>query len=172
MRLLVASDSHDHWPNLARAIVLGKEAGCGAMLFAGDFISPLGVDVLAAFPGPVHFVLGNNDGEGIGLRDRFAEHPNIVFHYHFGESVMEETFEGLAFHMNHYPHLARMAAESGKYDVVVYGHTHEVHEERLPNGSLLINPGAVCGVRASRATAMILDTASKEVDVLDLAHNG
>ncbi len=168
MRLLLTSDSHDHWANLAEAIIQGKERGCSVMLFAGDFISPLGVEVLAAFPGPIHLVLGNNDGEGLGLRQQLAHHSHIRLHYHFGESVMEESFEGLSFHMNHYPHLARLAAESGRYDVVVYGHTHTVHQEELPNGTLLLNPGEVCGIRTGKATAMVFDTATRVVELLAL----
>lgn len=169
MKILITSDTHDRWDYLEKAIDAGNTAGCSVMLFAGDFMSPGGVDVLHDFNGSVHFVLGNNDGELVGLTQRLEEDKKTILHYNFGESTMRETFGGLTFYMNHYPDIVRNAAETGKYDVCVYGHDHRYNEEKLNNGTLLLNPGEVQGYRSGIATCMIFETDTKSVEKIILS---
>ena len=164
MKLLVVSDSHDRWDLLLRAVEYGNSEGCAALLHAGDFIAPPGVQAaLAHFRGAVHVVLGNCDGEQIGLARALAALPNAVLHYDAGVSVMEKEIGGWRIHMNHYPHVAHLAAAKGEHHLVVYGHTHAYHEARLENGTLLLNPGEVCGHRTGEATCAVVDTARGSV---------
>ena len=164
MKLLIAADSHDRWDLLLKAVAHGNEEGCTALLFAGDFISPPGVEAaLAHFRGAVHMVLGNCDGEQIGLARAVAALPDATLYYEAGVSVMEKELGGWRVHMNHYPEVARLAAAQGESQLVVYGHTHEYHEERMENGTLLLNPGEVCGHRTGAATCVVVDTARGSV---------
>jgi len=57
-------------------------------------------------------------------------------------------------------------AQSGRHDVVIYGHTHEhdVHTD----GALVINPGEVCGYLTGRSTVVVLDLKSGQLDTLEL----
>ena len=42
-----------------------------------------------------------------------------------------QTFEGKRFVMNHFDYLAKPIAKSGDYDVVCFGHNHEIEVARL-----------------------------------------
>jgi putative phosphoesterase len=160
MLILIVSDSHDHWTHLARAVTLGNERGCEVLLHAGDFISPPGVETLATFKGLIHVVWGNNEGEKVGMLHAMQKHPHITHH----GDVMDVGLGNVRFYMNHYPHIAENAALSEKYDVVVFGHTHQYHEGTVPNGTLLLNPGELQGYRTGISTAMIFNTDTRSVE--------
>jgi putative phosphoesterase len=124
VKVLIASDSHDNWRRLEQAVAIGNEQKCDALLFAGDLISPPGVDILAKFGNEVHMVLGNNEGELVKLTRLADAAPQVTLHGNLNGGTMELELGGLRFFMNHYPKTAELAALSGKYDVVVFGHTH------------------------------------------------
>lgn len=168
MKILIASDSHDNWEKLARAAALGNERGCDSLLFAGDLISPTGIEVLNQFNGEVHMVLGNNEGELVALARLADALPKLTLHGNLNGGTMEHDFGGLRFYMNHYPGNAENAALSGKYDVVIFGHTHEYHEDHMANGAILLNPGEVQGHRTGTASALIFDTETKQCERIDL----
>jgi putative phosphoesterase len=149
--------------------VEGNTHGCAVLLFAGDLISPPGIDILATFVGQVHLVLGNNEGELVKLTRMCDATPNITLHGNLNGGTMELELDGLHFYMNHYPKNAELAALSGKYDVVVFGHTHEYHEDHMANGTILINPGEVQGYRLGRASVIIFDTATRTAERMDLS---
>ena len=44
----------------------------------------------------------------------------------------------------HYPQLARVIAESGKYNVVCFGHSHKSSIEKI-NETIFLNPGSLMG---------------------------
>jgi len=165
MKILITSDSHDRWDYLKLAIEKGKEEGCEVMLFAGDFIAPSGISVLKEFNGQIHFVLGNNDGELVGLTRMLDANENTILHYKFGESTMKEEFGGLKFYMNHYPNIVQNVAKIGEFDVCIYGHNHIYYEEVLENGTILLNPGDIQGHKTGIATCMIFDTQTKKVSM-------
>jgi len=164
MKILITTDSHDRWDYLSRAIEIGNDAGCNIMLFSGDFVAPTGVAILTNFNGQVHFVRGNNEGELVRLTRKLDAEANCTFHV----DVMDETFDGLRFYMNHYPDIVRNAALTGNYDVCVYGHNHLYHDEVLDNGTRLLNAGEVCGNRTNTPTAMIFDTTTKTAEKIIL----
>jgi putative phosphoesterase len=164
MKVLISSDSHDNWPLLTRAVAEGNTYGCEVLLFAGDLISPPGIDILATFVGQVHLVLGNNEGELVKLTRMCDATPNITLHGNLNGGTMELTLDGLRFYMNHYPKNAELAALSGRYDVVIFGHTHEYHEDHTANGTHLVNPGEVQGFRTSSASFVIYDTTTRTAE--------
>jgi uncharacterized protein len=165
MRLLILSDSHDRWDNLSKAITIGNERGCDVLLHAGDFISPPGIETLAEFRGDVHIVWGNCDGEKVGMERGIAVHSHITHH----GDVMDAVIGTLRIYMNHYPGIAELAVLSQKYDLVVYGHTHDYREERSLHGTLLINPGEIQGYRTGVPTCAILDTKTGCVEKIILS---
>ncbi|MEM2810730.1 MAG: metallophosphoesterase family protein, partial [Candidatus Korarchaeum sp.] len=58
-------------------------------------------------------------------------------------------------------------ASSGRFDFVLYGHTHEVHIEEIGD-TLVVNPGELCGKLSGRRTAALLYTEAKKAEILDL----
>ncbi len=152
------SDSHDRWDHLEQAINQANDAGCTLLLFAGDLIAPPGLDVLETFNGDVKFVWGNNEGERVAMTRKMDASDKITL----CDEIYDDTVDGIKIFMNHYPHVSRLAAKSGDYDVCIFGHTHQYHEEAV-NNTLLINPGEIQGHRTGQSSFMILDTKTKEI---------
>ena len=105
-------------------------------------------------------VFGNNDGERIGLAKRFEAigevHPNLA-----SVSVGDRKIAVM-----HYPELAIPIAESGDFDLVVYGHTHEIDVRK--GRSLLLNPGETGGWTTGKSTVSIVDLEKLEATIHDL----
>ncbi|KUK61823.1 MAG: Phosphodiesterase [Methanoculleus marisnigri] len=53
------------------------------------------------------------------------------------------------------------------FDIVVHGHTHQA-EVRTPGPTLVVNPGETCGYLTGRPTVAVLDTVSRNVELIDL----
>lgn len=150
MRVGVLSDSHDNIWKLSEAIdSLGE---CDAILHCGDLISPFVIKALGeGFSDvPVHIVWGNNDGDLHNLARLAADYGNLTLHGVLGEITLKD----IRIAINHYPEIARALAESGRYDMVAYGHDHTAHEERV-GACLLLNPGEVMGLNGRRTVAVV-----------------
>ncbi|MGI6657214.1 MAG: YfcE family phosphodiesterase [Desulfobulbus sp.] len=145
MRIAVLSDSHDHIPNLCRAVSLANAEQAEVLLHCGDLISPFMLKHLGRFQGPVHLLYGNNAGDRHLIASRCGTiFTNIRHHGEYGTL----TLGSLRIALHHYPDLARTVARSGEYDLVCYGHDHIFHCERIGNCTLL-NPGDLLGAEAT-----------------------
>ncbi|MFN8605959.1 MAG: metallophosphoesterase [Vulcanimicrobiota bacterium] len=162
----VMSDSHDHLDRLRLAVRQLRDRKVELLLHAGDFISPFSVPILNEMGCPIRAVFGNNDGEKVGLKARFSA---------FGHEVQERPFayefQGRRFLLLHEPVALDTLAGCAEYDLVVYGHTHEVEVRHPEHGALLLNPGEVCGWLTERPTCAVVDLARRHIEILDLASN-
>lgn len=157
MRVGVLSDSHDRLPSLQAALERCAAAGVGTVFHAGDIVAPFAAKLLAAFPGTVHVVYGNNDGERAGLRRVLPQiHDGPLFVELAGRRV-------LLHHALEWCHAEDVAGA----DFVFTGHTHGPASE-LREGRLLLNPGECCGWTTGRATAAIVDLHSREVEWIEV----
>ncbi|MYK18171.1 hypothetical protein F4055_08395 [Candidatus Poribacteria bacterium] len=66
----------------------------------------------------------------------------------------------------HYPELAIPIAKSGDYDIVIYGHTHQIDIQK--GQSLLLNPGETGGWTTGKATVAVVDLATLEATIHEL----
>ncbi len=157
MKLGVMSDSHDNIPNVKRAVALFNEMGVDLVVHAGDFIAPFAIAPLADLNCRVVGVFGNNDGERVILAQRFEAigevHPNLA-------SV---SLGGRRIAVMHYPELAIPIAKSGDYDLVIYGHTHEIDIRK--EKSLLLNPGETSGWTTGRSTVAVVELEALEATI-------
>ncbi len=160
MKLGVMSDSHDNIPNVKRAVALFNEIGVDLVVHAGDFIAPFAIDPLADLNCRVVGVFGNNDGERVVLAKKFESigevHPNLA-----STSLGDTTIAVM-----HYPELAIPIANSGDYDIVVYGHTHKIDVRK--EKSLLLNPGETGGWTTGKATIAVVDIEILEATIHEL----
>lgn len=139
MRIAILSDIHDNVWKLEAALNAVREAD--TLLCCGDLCSPFVVHQLGrGFPGPIHIVFGNNDGDLYRITANARYYDNIRLH---GE-IFRAEFDGKKFAMNHYDTVARSLASSNEFDVVCYGHNHLFDIARIGN-TLAINPGAIMG---------------------------
>lgn len=163
MKVGILSDTHDHLPNIAKAVEAFSKNGVEALIHGGDFCSPF---TLATFKPlaekglKMYAVFGNNDGDRALLVQRGGEFCS------FADGSRIVTLGGRTFAVMHYPDLADDLYRSGAYDVVIYGHNHKVRVE----GEMrrLLNPGTCAGYLAEAATIAVLDTSDLRVEVIRL----
>lgn len=161
MKIGIISDSHDHIENIMKSIKIFKERKVDFILHLGDYVNP--ASVLAFKDVKLIGIFGNNDGDKFRLINSFNEVVGKIkgdFH--------EFEKDGLKFACYHgtEPQLKNSLIECGKYHVVLYGHTHECDNRRVGK-TLVLNPGTAHGF-GHKATIMIFDTATKEVEFINL----
>lgn len=162
MKLAVISDTHDNIRALAAAMPHLVQADL--VIHCGDLCSPFIVSRLGqGVRVPVHIVWGNNEGDVL-LMTRIAQNlPNIHFH----AELAELDLDGFKVAVNHYPNIARPLAESGRYQLVCYGHDHTAHFSRIGTCDLL-NPGELLGLKG-KMTIAIYDTDRRQAEFVDIA---
>lgn len=163
MRIAILSDTHDNFQKLDGAMPQLAEAD--AILHCGDLCSPFMTKRLieGVHGKPVYVVWGNNDGDRLLHQTVAAAAPNIHFLGEFGDLILD----GLKIALTHYPAIARPLAESGRYDLVCYGHDHKAHEERI-GSTVLLNPGELHGL-FGRSTYAWFVTGTKKAKLVEQA---
>lgn len=140
-KIAILSDSHDHLHHLGPVLADVASQGCQALLHCGDLCAPFVVAELAnGFPGPIHIVEGNNDGDGRLIRQVAQSFPSVTLHGIYAELEIG----GVKLAMIHYPEPALRIAESGAFRLVAYGHDHKAFHRKAEWG-WLVNPGEVMG---------------------------
>jgi len=168
MKIAIMADSHDHKVNLGAAIDVANKQNCEYVLHAGDMIGPGSVKRLGTdFKGQVIYVFGNNDGDKARHVVTLQDLDNVTLPEGNATRAIGEIWEGeidgVRFFMNHYQRIAELAAKSGEFDVVIFGHSH-VYSEEMLNDCLLVNPGAISELNNVNSTFMIFDTDTKEIE--------
>lgn len=148
MNIAVFSDSHDQIAHLKAALSAANQAGATMILHCGDLCAPFMLDRMGRdFQGAIHVVFGNSDGDGRMLQTIASKYPQIALHGIYAE--VEASGRFLA--MIHYPEPAKRIAQSGQFDLVVYGHNHAKHVENITKASgstgILANPGELLGMQ-------------------------
>lgn len=163
MLIGVFSDVHDNLGSLERVLGLFRSRQISTLLFCGDFCSPIPARRIAAYPGQVHCVFGNGDGDRFAmLRHATTEAPNMQLHGEYAELTLERRRVALT----HYPLYGQALARTGDYDAVFSGHTHEAAIE-THGGCLWVNPGEVLGWRGGPSCA-IYDTETNSAEIIRL----
>lgn len=161
MKMGIMADSHEHMPMIARAVALFNREGVELVLHAGDIISPITAKEFKKLKMKMVAVFGNNDGEKLFLKEKFAP---------FAE-IHERAWEGKAgkrkILLIHAPDALAALESSGAYDLIVYGHTHEAVVRRGKR-TLVVNPGECCGWITGRSTVAILDTKTMKAEIRGL----
>jgi uncharacterized protein len=159
MKIALMSDSHDNWINLEKAVNKANELECDYLLFAGDLISPPGINILEKFKGKIILVWGNNEGEKVGIVNKVAKLTNIEL---CGE-YFEGEIDSIKIFMIHDPRIAEVAAESPLFDLCIHGHLHDEKRHVLKNNTLLVNPGGLNLYPGIVPTITIFDTKTRSV---------
>lgn len=130
MRIAIVSDTHDNSANFNKVIDWLNKEKIKVILHCGDICNQETIDeAVKNFKGKIKFVRGNGD-----------------FNLNDVPEKMEIELSGKMIAFVHYPKIAKEMAESGKYDLVFYGHTHKPWEGKVGN-CRLVNPGEVAGQR-------------------------
>ena len=147
MKIAIVSDTHDNLASFNKIIDWLNSEKIKIILHCGDICNQETINTAAKnFKGEIKFIRGNGD-----------------FNLNEIPEKMEVELGGKKIGFVHYPKIAKEMAESGKYDLVFYGHTHKPWEEKIGN-CRLINPGEVAGQRF-KPTFAVYDN---ETDKLEL----
>ena len=163
MLVALLSDIHDHTTHLLLALQAAKEAGCSHLFFMGDMAGISTFRTLREeWPHGIDMVFGNNEYE-IKSFERLADQWDQTT-LHGYEAELE--LDGRRIYFTHLPWAALRAADSGRYDAVFFGHTHQA-EQMLRGQTLLTNPGEIQGRQGAPGIG-IYDTVSNSVRFLSI----
>jgi len=160
MRIGIVADTHDHLPNIQKAVEHFNSAGVDQVIHAGDFVSPFTAKVFGNLRCPMLGVFGNNDGDKLALIRAFDKIATL------GERSLQLELAGKRILVFHQPDFIESVSRSRDFDVVIHGHTHKLRVDNRE--ALLINPGECCGYLTDRATVVVLDLATMNVEVTEL----
>jgi putative phosphoesterase len=73
--------------------------------------------------------------------------------------------------MLHLEKLIDDLAESQKYEVIIYGHTHHTDLRKIGK-TLIVNPGECGGWLTGKSTIALLDLEKLEAKIINLAYSG
>ena len=169
----VVSDSHDNLSKVSRAVEVFKEHGVELILHAGDYIAPFTLKKFSEAGVKLIGVFGNNDCEkpvlykmamsyGFELHGQPLELElggrKIILLHGCGNKKFTRIF-------------VDAIADTGEYDLVVYGHTHEKDYRVLEkNGKkvIILNPGEVFGGLTGISSVAIVDLKTLDVKIIDI----
>jgi len=146
---------------IRKAVAFFKDAGCDLVLHAGDMVAPFAARELAALGIPVRAVFGNCDGEKQGLEMAFEKFGEIK------DAPLLFSQGGRRILLVHYHFSVATYASSGKYEVIIYGHTH-TPDIRKEGKTLLLNPGEAGGWLTGKSTAALLNPEKLEAEIIPL----
>ncbi|GIX08189.1 MAG: phosphoesterase [Candidatus Poribacteria bacterium] len=164
MKIGVISDTHDNLAAIEAAARRFVQEGVQYVVHAGDYIFPATARAFAPIQEagvPFLGIFGNNDGERFGLRKMYE--PIGPIH----EDPHRFELGGRRILVTHREVLVDALAKSGDFDVVIYGHTHQVDLRTEP--CLILNPGEACGWLSGRRTVALLDLETLKAEIVELA---
>ena len=160
MRIAVISDTHGQVLPTRAAVRMLESLEVERVLHCGDIGSVEVVEMFSAWS--TDFVLGNTDWDKASLASAIKTTGN-TFHGKVGELNIEGRQIALL-HSDDQQKFTEVL-ESGSWDLVCYGHTHQAAIDR--RGSMcVLNPGAIH--RAHPPSFAIVELPSIEVTIVPL----
>ncbi len=155
----IMSDTHDNMPLVRRAIDLFNERHVEYVIHAGDYTSPFTLKLFPDLRCEYVGIFGNNDGDRLLLQERaggkIRNQPYIF------------TLRDKKIVVMHEHHVVEALADSGHFDLVVYGHTHKADVRKVRN-TLVVNPGEVGAYLYGKSTAALVDLEKLEAEIVEL----
>jgi len=163
MKIGVISDTHDNIPVIKKIFKHFEDAGIRNVIHLGDIISPFVFKFIReVYTGNLYAVFGNNDGEKLFLKE-MAKKFNVALY----KAPHILKLNGKTIAMMHEPLFIEELPCLEAFDVIAFGHTHEVVSKKIGK-TLLINPGEACGYLTGRSTYVELDLDTLEINLEEL----
>jgi len=163
MKIAVISDTHDNLATAKKALSWLNRKKIETLIHCGDVSSPAMLkEISKRFKGKIHLILGNVGPVGMAkdpFRIKELGIKNVKFYGQTGELKIND--KKLAF--AHEPAMAERLAQSKKYDLIFFGHTHQPWEKRMGK-CRLVNPGTLAGM-FSKATFAIYDAKTDKLEL-------
>jgi len=159
MLLGIISDTHDNMDQLRKAVDLFNKRKVEHVIHAGDYTSPFTFRVLKELKCDFTGIFGNNDGDKLLLQkmssERIFNQPHIF------------ELNGKKIILIHEQHIVDALADSGHYDIIIYGHTHKPEIRNVRN-TLIINPGEAGSWLYGKSTIALLDLSNVTAEIINL----
>ena len=159
MLIGIIADTHDNLMYTKKAIELFNNRKVEHVIHAGDYTSPFTLKVFKQLNCKYVGVFGNNDGDKLLLLQRsegnIHNQPYIC------------TFTGKKIIIMHEHHIVDALADSGHFDLVIYGHTHKP-DIRKVNNTLIVNPGEAGTWLYGTSTVALTDLNKMEAEIIEL----
>lgn len=159
MLIGILSDTHDDMSLIRRAVDTFNARGVSHAIHAGDLVSPFTYELFSTLHCNMTAIFGNNDGDKILLKQ--MSKGNI----HPQPFIM--TFNEKRIVVVHEPGLVDALADSGHFDLVIYGHTH-TPDIRKTNGTLIVNPGKTALLHKGKSTIALFESETMEAEIISL----
>ena len=157
----VIADTHENMGNIDKAVQIFNDYKVEAVFHCGDWISPITSDHFKDLNCRLYGVFGNNDGDKNFLLKRYSGIAEIY------PSPHKFTVNNVKVLVMHEPDFLEEFIESNSFDLILYGHTHDIEIRNI--GDLIVcNPGEAGGWLRDRSTICIIDTINKEVKTIDI----
>ncbi len=159
MRVGIVSDTHDDMSAIKAAVDIFNAENVSHVIHAGDLTSPFTFEVFGELHCGFTAIFGNNDGDKLLLTEKSGgniySQPRIM------------TLYGKRIIIVHEPDLVDALSDSGHFDLVVYGHTHDLDIRKVKD-VLVVNPGKVARLHKGRSTLALLDLDRMEAAIVSL----
>lgn len=158
VKIGVISDTHDNMEAIRKAVEFFNSNDVELVMHAGDVVSPFTADAFKELNCDMILIYGNNDGDKLYLKERFRN----IGTFHLDPYIAE--IAGAKIAMTHKPEIVDALAM--KYDIVIYGHTHE--REMRNENALIVNPGECCGYLTGIKSVAIINVKEREAKIFEL----
>lgn len=159
MLIGIMSDTHDNLVLTQKALDLFNTNKVEHVIHAGDYTSPFTLNLFSALKCPFSGVFGNNDGDKLLLLER--ANGNI----HNQPYIFSLNKKKIL--VMHEHQIIDALADSGHFDLIVYGHTHEA-DIRKVNKTLVVNPGEVGTWLYGKSTVVLADLNEMTAETVEL----
>jgi hypothetical protein len=162
MKIGIISDTHDS-SNVYNAVELFNNQKVGHVFHAGDIVSS---DTAVAFAGlhqaEFSAVFGNCAYDKFGVKRAVEYFGGKIY-----DQICDIELEGRKIFMKHIPDCIQQIEESGKYDLIIYGHTHKQDIHRAGK-TLVVNPGTLRSWSFTRKSVVLVDLDDMNCEVFKL----
>jgi len=160
MKIAIVSDTHGNVANFKKAVGWLNKENIQLILHCGDIGNPESLkESLVDFKGEFFGVFGNMDKDFKILLEEY----NKISRVEIKEDIFEKVIDKKKIAFTHFPNEAKKLAQSGKFDLVFYGHTHRPWEEKVGE-CRMINPGELAG-QFQKPTFAIYDTETENLEL-------
>ena len=163
MKIGIIADTHDNLPQIKKAVEIFNQEKVELVLHAGDFVSPFTSVEFKNLNCPLKGVFGNNDGDKIYLQEKFKGIGELC------PEPCQVNINQKNIIMLHKDGLIDSLAESQKYELIIYGHTHRTDLRKMGK-TLIVNPGECGGWITGKSTIALLDLENLEAKIIKLAN--
>jgi len=147
-------------PAIRAAVELFNDKKVDLVIHAGDLVSPFTAREIKKLNCPYKIILGNNDGEILGL---YRVYEGNIFQPPYQLKINDKKVLVL-----HDPILMNTLKQIKSFDLIIYGHDHLASITESPAGQLIVNPGECGGWLNGKSTVSIWNVVTGEVDLFDL----